>query len=304
MEFDPYLITNKTIDYLTISIIFGSALTSFWLLKSISLASTSKTFTLLCTSLLSLAVITIDLFFRTAVLADVSFSEASEYIPKVLEKSEYGFLWQLRIAAWVVLFFSIAYLFLRKENRFVIATILITISFSAFLLSATGHAGEDGALTFANFNNWLHLVGIAMWGGSVISYVLFVLPIVIKKSKMQSISLAATQLTNIATIALATVIITGVINTLRQVSSLTDLTDTFYGQILIVKLLVVAIMMGIGAFNRFYLVPSVEKSVKDQHNEIATAKRFRTVLSVDSCIFIIILFLAVTLGMQMPPAHM
>jgi len=305
VEFDLFHVINKSFDYFVFSLIFAFSLLALWLPKSFTISHSTFAKTLLFIAILTtLATASIDLLFRTAILADVAPMEAFSFIPKVLDKSDYGFLWQLRIALWGVVFTVALWLIKKPSQTKLPLIILIATTLSALLMSATGHAGENGVWTLANINNWLHLIGIAMWGGCVVLYALIVLPALIRDTLSEKIASVSTTLSSIATVALALVVITGIINSWRQLQSIEALFNTPYGEILLLKLTFVAIMMGIGTFNRFILVPKIEKQYRSSNKDLNTAHRFQRILRIDSLLFITILVAAAILGMQIPPAHM
>jgi len=110
----------------------------------------------------------------------------------------------------------------------------------------------------------------------------------------------ATRLSTLATSALALVVLSGVYNSWRQLGKLSDLWTTEYGWLLLLKLGLVALMMIIGALNRFRMVPRIAAV----HGDVARVSQpFLQILHLDSVIFTTVLVVAVVLGMQMPPAH-
>jgi copper resistance protein D len=60
--------------------------------------------------------------------------------------------------------------------------------------------------------------------------------------------------------AVAILVGTGLINTLYLVPSLSQLTTSLYGQLLIIKLALFALMLLLAALNRFWLVPAIAGS--------------------------------------------
>jgi putative copper export protein len=70
---------------------------------------------------------------------------------------------------------------------------------------------------------------------------------------------------------------------------------TTYGRLLLSKVVVVGIMIGLGAFNRLYLLPRMQ----------ATPILFRTLrrtILAESGLALIVLFIVGTMGMTSPPS--
>jgi copper transport protein len=63
--------------------------------------------------------------------------------------------------------------------------------------------------------------------------------------------------TRIATVVLIVVVVTGLVRAVAEVGSVTALVDTEYGRTLLVKLALVAGLMGLGALNHFFWAPAV-----------------------------------------------
>jgi len=243
-----------------------------------------------------------DLLLRTASLADVALTQAWTFVPKVLAKSDYGTLWQVRMVAWGGLLLSV--LALGRWSRFAAWGLVLGGLVSLFCVSGSSHAGEEGLFVFGNLNHWLHLVSISLWGGAVIVYALVILPELCRKEWSPDTGLVAGRLSLLATVAVIWVVITGLFNCWRQMNGVSDLWQTDYGQWLLLKLICVSLMMLIGALNRFRLVPQIQAcDVVDTDRGQQLLSRFTWVLRLDSLLFIVLVLLAVFLGRQEPPAH-
>ena len=290
------------IDRLALALILAASLAGLWLRTHAAekyYVTNSLKYTIDISLLLLLLSTTLVLLLRTASLADVSLMETFPYIEKVIEKSHYGVTWIGRVVALTVII--IVWLISRQKQTLASCSLMIIAATSiAFFISGASHAGEDGLWAFENINNSLHIVGGCFWGGSVIVYALF-----IKQLNQQHLHITdiANQLSFIATIALATVIATGLLNTWFRLSALSDLWTSDYGLALVVKLIFVFIMMNIGALNRFVLIPrliSHEVSLAQSEKGIQPANIFGKTLYFDSLVFIVIIVLAVALATLSP----
>ena len=303
---DSIYIIFTAFDFIALALIFTLVITGVWLAPATSSAERVPRRQLLLLSLIVTALCgSLDLLFRTATLADVSPWDAFDFIPKVVNQSDYGSYWLVRAIMWLLML--ITFIWIRKGQRGLIPCIVFISGALTTLLmvSTTSHAGENGVWTAINLINWLHLVSISAWGGAVLLYAYIVLPVLIRGSLTQKIASASARLSMLATIALIFVLSTGIFNSWRQIGELSNLWTSDYGEILIVKVALVSVMMLIGAINRFYLVPRVEQwGNHPNKKDKKIVARFQAVLRVDSVLFVTIILAAVILGMQSPPAHL
>jgi putative copper resistance protein D len=95
--------------------------------------------------------------------------------------------------------------------------------------------------------------------------------------------------------AVLILVVTGIINGWLMVGSWEAMITTTYGRLLLSKVVVVGIMIGLGAFNRLYLLPRMQ----------ATPILFRTLrrtILAESGLALIVLFIVGTMGMTSPPS--
>lgn len=295
----------STLDYSAQALILVLLVSALWLAPPLSSAGSILRGWLLFVMIMILALCAcVDLILRTAVMADVDLSETWNFIPKVLMRSDYGFYWRWRVGVWVVMLLAALWILIRGWSFLSVWLLLIASLVTTLLTSVTGHAGEDGLLTVANMVNWLHLVSISLWGGAVIVYAVVVMPEIRKQGDSGQAATAIGRLSTLATMALGVVLLSGIFNSWRQLNELSELWTTSYGWVLMTKLVLVAIMMLIGALNRFHWVPKLLAWQRDRGESWgAPAHHLLQVLRLDSALFIAILMAAVVLGFQPPPSH-
>ncbi|MBI5451379.1 MAG: CopD family protein [Gammaproteobacteria bacterium] len=248
-----------------------------------------------------------ELLLRSAALADVSLQQAWHEIPRVLVRSDYGVWWQVRMALWMMIGVVLITTWRRGWQRMGWACyqLLAGAVLIAFISSATGHAGEEGAFTTANLVNTLHVVSGCLWGGAVLVYVMSMLPRLRQQHARPLIAQTANRLSGVSALALSGVMASGVYNAVHQLDNLGQLTASDYGRVLLLKLAVVAVMAVIGATNLLVVVPRV---VRWAGSDTAPgtpdmAQRLLAILRTDTVIFVGILICAAVLGIQSPPGH-
>ena len=293
-------------DRIALALILSLSLATLWLASITSQRDGELRLRLLWLCLAFTAVgAAFELLMRSAALADVPPSAAWPFIPRVLTHSDYGFFWLVRVAVWLLMFATAVWIQRRGWLKLPVLVLLLSVLTTMLTLSVTGHAGEDGLWAVPNLVNWLHIITTSLWGGAVILYAFIVLPVLRPGTAMTpQLADVSKRLSMLATAALILVLSTGVYNSWRQLGELSDLWQTKYGVILLGKLALVAVMMGVGAMNRFVLVPRLEawRDRSDRDNNKA-ATLFLKVLRLDSLVFTAVIVLALVLGMQSPPSH-
>ena len=293
-------------DRIALALILSLSLAALWLASVSSQRDGELRLRLLWACLAITAVgAAVELLMRSAALADVSPTVAWSFIPRVLTHSDYGFFWLVRLALWALMLVMAAWISRHGWLKLAAVVLLLSVLVTMLTLSVTGHAGEDGLWAVPNLVNWLHIIGTSLWGGTVILFALIVLPVLWRGTAMtQQLAEVSTRLSTLATVALIVVLVTGTYNSWHQLGKPADLWQTTYGVILLGKLALVAIMMSVGAMNRFVLVPRLQ-AWRDgpDHGSDAVAALFLKVLRVDSLVFTAVIVFALVLAMQSPPSH-
>jgi len=106
-----------------------------------------------------------------------------------------------------------------------------------------------------------------------------------------------------ATVALiALFFATGTYNGWRGVAAPANIVGSWYGQVLIFKLVLVLVAAALGGHNRFFEMPSLLASLRDSSaNHARHLKRFSTVLHVESWVLIGVVAIAAVLVSSLLP---
>jgi putative copper resistance protein D len=261
----------------------------------------------------------VELVLRTASMSGLPLRQAYTEIDTVIFKTHYGRLWVWRAAAALAL--MIIWLSQRRHSAalspplgVLLAVIVIVVS-----LSAAGHGGDDGMLSTANIANTLHILGALLWGGGIVAFALVILPMLKRSPEPAQALLArsALRLSTLAGVALALTIVPGLYNAWSLVGSWQGLWSTRYGQLLIVKIILVAAMIALGAVNRYRYVPSlqIQAGHPPPHPWLplpgflrpsgarASGIHFLRSLRAEALVLLAILGMAAALSQEMPAAH-
>ena len=116
-----------------------------------------------------------------------------------------------------------------------------------------GHAASPSSFEALNILvQWVHMTAIGVWVGG-----LFWLLVGFRGRDADERGAAVGVFTRLATAMLVVVLATGLARALVEVGSVSALVDTDYGITLLVKLSLVAGLVGLGALNHFFWAPAV-----------------------------------------------
>ena len=158
-----------------------------------------------------------------------------------------------------------------------------------------GHLGAD----------ILHLIASSAWVGALVGLILLVSrPIErIDRDHLDLTHRAMHGFSAAGTIIVATIVITGLINSwfMVGIDNLASIGATLYGQLLLAKLALFAVMLGLASLNRFRLTPAFEQSIAAADHRGALGA-LRKSLALETACVTVILALVAWLGTLAPPA--
>ena len=161
---------------------------------------------------------------------------------------------RLRIPAFLIAL--IAILSWQKSTRFIarlnLTLIIMAVMVIIYSFTFTGHSAEKSILIKSTFT--LHLIAIASWGGSL--WPLYksckLLPITVVKPLMHHFG-------QLAIIIVLLMLSTGIFLLFQYLISISALFNSDYGQLILLKLLLVSAILSMGAWHKFCLIPHLTK---------------------------------------------
>lgn len=118
--------------------------------------------------------------------------------------------------------------------------------------SYAGHAGAPGTWQWAAVGaQWIHILAVGVWVGGLAWLITGLLG-----EPLERCGPAARRFSALAGVALVGVAVTGVVRAWQEIGSLGALFDTGFGLTAIGKTALFAGMLGLGAYNRYRMVPS------------------------------------------------
>lgn len=181
----------------------------------------------------------------------------------VLARTEFGNAWLLRLFVALLLAATFAALFAaqRKPARAVAAAAALLAAIFVGALAWAGHAigasGSEGVIHPTA--DVLHLVAAAVWVGT-----LPFLALLFAATGRDAVPISLTQkatlrFSMLGIASVGTLLATGIINSWYLVGSVSALTETTYGKLLLVKVAVFFGMVAVAGFNRFRLTPRMAR---------------------------------------------
>jgi putative copper resistance protein D len=267
---DGSLIVIRAIHFAATAIVAGSlifrAVVAEPALRSAQLATTVVRSQILLTAWIALAIAAasgvIWLQLEAASMSGRSFGEAmtSDVLSTVLNETQFGLVSKIRFVLTIILAACLAYDRVALLRWLALGSALGLVASIAW----TGHGGstpgETGEVHVTA--DALHLCAAASWIGGLVSLALL-LSAARRHQALAWASVARAAAQRFSTLGIATVgtlLVTGIINAWFLVGSIQALLITEYGQLLMLKLVVFALMLVFAATNRFWLTPQLAVS--------------------------------------------
>ncbi len=218
-------------------------------------------------------------------------------------QTDFGNIWLIRMIVTIILlaiWFGLdrKKVLSKKSQIAMLAVSLVLISTTSLI----GHGAASGE-TVPLVLDYVHNLVAAVWIGGIIYFVFALLPTFsqLKESSREKMSLVLIPRFSIAfIIAVGIVIITGPTLMWFLESDVGLITESVYGQLIILKIAIAAIMVGLGGFFQFKLQKNAEKNFSS--GKISVHKKLKRTLKVDAALGIILLGVVALLANGTLPA--
>jgi copper resistance protein D len=275
----------------------GSLLNRLWLGRSITPACERLLRHCLsaCAFLMLLAIPLQVLLLASAMTGDLSWALAWSALPDVLTThAGHNLMMSLSLVPFLLALSIIPPALRSRAGTCVGITLLL--GETAFR-AAFGHAASDGDFTLREFVQLLHLSSITVWGGGVVIGGLVVVPQLTATVNPEEAREFVRRLSRTVTIALILVVVSGVYNSWRGLDgSLSPLTHTAWGRMLVVKVGIVLLALFHGARVRLLL----RETISWNSDRIAIMNRW---LRAEALLMVVVLVVSAWLA-NLPPADM
>jgi copper transport protein len=174
----------------------------------------------------------------------------SRSLEQLIADTRFGHLWLSRMALWVGMGLSLW--FARTDKWF--NPVALTLGMGMLLTNSLfSHANAAQDLIASVGADWLHLSATAFWIGGLLQFGNVIGPV--RRAFNPSapvLSRLVGYFTNFARVSVAALIVTGLYAAWLEVGSIEGLLTTLYGQVLVIKILLIVPVIGLAAINLFF----------------------------------------------------
>ena len=179
----------------------------------------------------------------------------------VLSATTFGNDWLVRSALACLLagFFAAALSRQRIASRGIQSALLMSAAAFAGSLAWAGHAAGGIAIeaTVHPLADVLHLIAAAAWVGALVPLTLLLSAVTPETASLVMARTATLRFSALGIASVATLLVSGLINTWYLAGSVPALIGTDYGRLLLVKIAVFLCMVAVAAFNLLRLTPRI-----------------------------------------------
>lgn len=232
----------------------------------------------------------------TQAMTDSGFADIIPSLWLVLNQTDFGGMIWLAAAAWLIL--AIAISLPSGKHRAAPAWPTATLYLAGVLLfsvarAATGHTADKGFFSMAVLIHTIHILTAGAWVGAIAASLIFM-----PRWKLWTgpeCSALAHRLSSMATVVVPLVALAGIGNAIRMLGHAQDPWGSEYLNLLIVKVLLVAVAIALGSWNRWFWMPHLDRGHK------GGLAGFAWVLGVELVVLVAVVLIAAKLGTTMPP---
>lgn len=198
------------------------------------------------------------LLLQSASMSGLPLDEAltADVLSEVIKETQFGEITTVRAGIAICLAGSLA-----VDRQAIARWLELALALAlAASLAWTGHAGSTaGAMGYVHLvSDALHLIAAAAWIGGLVSLIL----LLIAANRIKSPSLAyeaVERFSKLGILSVATLVLTGLINSAVLVGSFHALMVTEYGQLLLLKFTLFGGMLSLALVNRLALTPRLAR---------------------------------------------
>lgn len=243
------------------------------------------------------------LLLQAPAMSGLSFREAmtSDVIGTVLTQTQFGMVSEICLGLAIILATCLASDRRAGARWLALASALGLVASIAWTGHAGSTAGELGILHLTA--DTLHLVAAAAWLGGLASLA-FLLTVASRRPAYGWASLvpqATKRFSALGIVSVATLLITGIVNTGILVGSLHAMLVTGYGRLLMLKIALFAVMLGFAAVNRFWLTPRL---VDFPSGELDAVRALNPNCIIEIALGLVIFAIVGALGTIHPASHL
>jgi len=172
----------------------------------------------------------------------------------ILFETQFGRVWQLRLGLIVAAFVLVASALAQVKARRALVVVLWLASVVLLIsLAWISHAAAATVHPFGVSGDMLHLCAASFWIGGLVPLTIFLARVRPSFSLGETVVRVVRRFSTLSCCCVSVLVVSGISNSWLLVGSIHALFTTPYGRLLLVKLTLFAILIAIGARNRFLI---------------------------------------------------
>ncbi|MCB8915311.1 MAG: CopD family protein [Thermoleophilales bacterium] len=247
------------------------------------------------------------IIFQGSIGAGTSFWDAfGSGIPGEVIHTRFGSVMLVRSGLWVLLaglaFFGSSYF--SRPGPVPIVAVLVGVSLAATPAFA-GHASTRDPGWLLIPSDITHVIAMAVWAGGLAA-MLVLLPAVTRQlhepaERTRVLTRATLRFSTVAFVAVALIGVTGAIQAIIEVGSVPDLFDTQFGRAVLIKIILFAALIALGAANRTRIIPGLVRRLDHSESPGRPGNRLRQSLRLEVILVTVVLGVTAALVSYPPP---
>jgi len=218
----------------------------------------------------------------------------------VLFETQFGRVWQLRLGLIAAAFVLVASALAQVKARRALVVVLWLVSVVLLIsLAWISHAAAATVHPFGVSGDMLHLCAAGFWIGGLVPLTIFLARVRRSFSLGEPLVRVVRRFSALSLSCVTVLIVSGISNSWLLVGSIHALFTTPYGQLLLFKLALFAILVGFGARNRFLVKAKLPKAAADPD---LLAQLRRNVVC-ETCLGVAVVVIVACLGVTPPAGH-
>ena len=222
---------------------------------------------------------------QAASMSGTPLFDAFSAVIAVVTGTHAGIGWAIAFGGSVLLNFAMVFATAKGSPR--LGLFAVGAIVAAAGKASIGHAADAGAFSLAEGVQTVHLLATALWGGVVFAGAWSVLSALGTSLARAYLIRTAGKMSTMSVIAVSLVVLTGVYNAWRGLGGSAEaLEASAWGQALVVKAVLVATALLLGAMNRWSVLPRLQRTAST-----VDARTFTGVMRVEA-VMIVAVFVA------------
>lgn len=182
----------------------------------------------------------------------------------VLLETQFGRVWQLRLGLIAIACVLVASTLAQVKARRALTALLWLVSVVLLVsLALISHAAAATMKPFGVLGDMIHLCAAGLWIGGLVPLAIFLARVRASFSLSEMVPYVLPRFSALSLGCVSVLVVSGISNSWLLIGSIYALFTTPYGQLLLFKLALFAILVGFGVRNRFLVKAKLPKAAAD-----------------------------------------